>query len=426
MSTTEKKPEEKKGAFSGVNDMMATGFDDFLTTDDGFQSIDIDLDDIEIVEQVRPDEDLEDDEQTLEDLGNSLAKHQIQNILVRPNPKLAWDPTAKRYELVVGGRRVAGGKTVGLKKLRGEVRDLTDDEVDSIQFAENIHRKNLSAKAEAKRVQKTVDAIGVEATLAKYNKGKSWLSKLLAMLTLPPETNRLVSENISADPEVIGAVKQIEKKDPAAAKDVVDKLKENKGKINQRDTVAKVKDKVAPSKAKQKAAEKQKTNGPKDPANVAKPADLSHQENGPVTNIAPATLANDPALQELQNQFAAEASNQDAENVDRLDTGKVPALPPVESLNNAYTNIFEFGSDPKMLLSLMPEEERENVENWLHSFYDAGVSAVNLAGAVLNGLRNGTFAETGHGAFALVAFLSGGEEGVKFNLLNIMGNVKKS
>ena len=103
----------------------------------------------------------------------------------------------------------------------------------------------------------------------------------------------------------------------------------------------------------------------------------------------------------------------------------MPALPPVEALDNAFINIFEHGSDPKMLLSVMAEEERENVENWLHSFYDAGVDAVNLASAVLQGFRTKQFSEEGHGAFALVAFLSGGEEGKKFNLLDIFGCIKK-
>ncbi|MNW16920.1 hypothetical protein D3C71_2159390 [compost metagenome] len=74
----------------------------------------------------------------------------------------------------------------------------------------------------------------------------------------------------------------------------------------------------------------------------------------------------------------------------------------------------------------MPEKERDDVDNWLHSFYDAGVEAVNLASAVLQGFRTGQFTEQGHGAFALVAFLSGGEEGVKFSLLDIFGCIKKA
>lgn len=418
---------EKKNAYDGVSDMMAGGFDDFLTSDAVHQGVDIRLDDIAIVEQVRPEDEFEDSEQSLADLGKSLRKDQIQNIIVRPNPALKLNPLANLppYELVVGGRRVRGGKIEGLETLRGEIRDLTDEEVEAIQFAENIHRLNLSAQSEAKRVQASVDAIGVEATLEKYNKSKSWLSKLLSMLTLPEQTKRLVDENVSADAEVINAVKQIEKVDPAAAKAVVEKLKDGKGKVNQRETVKAEKDKVKPPKAKPPTTAPKSAN----PENVATPPDLTHQAHGPVSDVPPATLADDPALKALQSEFAAgakEHEEEDADPIEPLDTGKVPALPPVEALDQAFVNIFEFGSDPKMLLSLMAEEERDNVENWLHSFYDAGVDAVNLASAVLQGLRTRQFSEEGHGAFALVAFLSGGEEGKTFNLLDILGCIKKA
>jgi ParB family chromosome partitioning protein len=421
---------EKKGAFAGVGDMMAGGFDDFLTSDATQQSVDIRLDDIAIVEQVRPEDEFEDAEQSLADLGKSLRKDQIQNIVVRPNPALALNPLANvpPYELVVGGRRVRAATVEGLETLRGEIRDLTDDEVESIQLAENIHRKNLSAKSEAKRVQASVDAIGVEATLEKYNKSKSWLSKLLSMLTLPEQANRLVTENVSADPEVINSVKQIEKIDPVAAKAVVEKLKDGKGKVNQREEVKAAKDKVKPPKAKPPTTAPKSVN----PENVATSPDLSHQEHGPVSSVPPATLADDPALQELQSQFAAGSEEEEQEHEETpdaapsLDTGKVPALPPVAALDKVFTEIFEFGSDPKALLAAMPEKERDDVDNWLHSFYDAGVEAVNLASAVLQGFRTGQFTEQGHGAFALVAFLSGGEEGVKFSLLDIFGCIKKA
>ena len=327
----------------------------------------------------------------------------------------------------MGGRRVFAARTEGLETLRGEIRDLTDEEVDAIQFAENIHRLNLSAQSEAKRVQASVDAIGVDATLEKYSKSKSWLSKLLSMLSLPKETQRLIDEKVSADPEVINSVKQIEKISPAAAQKVVEQLKTGKGTVNQRETVKAAKDAVKPPKAKPPLTAQK----PSNPENVATPKDLAHQAHGPVSDIPPATLANDPALQALQQEFADGAEDQeesddaDKDPVDALDTSKVPALPPVEALDNAFINIFEHGSDPKMLLSVMAEEERENVENWLHSFYDAGVDAVNLASAVLQGFRTKQFSEEGHGAFALVAFLSGGEEGKKFNLLDIFGCIKK-
>ena len=425
-ATPDKAP-AKKNAYEGLGDLMADGFENFLqaatvaTPEQMFK-----LSEIAIVTQVRPDEDFEDPEQTLEGLGKSLRKRQLQNIIVRPNPALATDPNAPQYELVIGGRRTAAAKIEGLEELRGNCYDLTDEEVKEVQFAENVHRKNLSVNAEAKRIQEDVNVLGVEATLAKHHKNRSWLSKMLSLLTLPEETNRLVTESISADAEVINMVKQVEKIDPVAAKELVNELKEGKGQINQRETAKAVKDKVKPSNKKPKAPEK----APANLENVATPRDESHLDHGPVTDVPPETLANDPALIALQEQLAANAEDgdQDGEH-EQLEQEapkrNAPALPPAAVLDQAYSNIFEFGSDPKMILQVMSDEERSDVDDWLRSFYEAGTEAKNIANLVLQGFRNGQFADHGHGAFQLLAFLSGGEEGVKFNLLNIFGCIKK-
>lgn len=412
----------KKSAYAGLGDMMASGFENFLEAASvAAPEMMIKLSDIAIVTQVRPDEDFADEEQTLEDLGKSLRKRQLQNIMVRPNPALKDNPDAPAYELVIGGRRTAGALIEGLEELRGNCYDLTDEEVEEIQLAENIHRKNLSVSSEAKRIQKDVDALGVEATLVKHNKNRSWLSKMLSLLNLPEVTNGLITQNITADHEVINMVKQVEKKDPEAAKALVKELKEGKGKVNQRDVAKAAKDAVKPSK---KPAAPAKL--PSNPDNVATPADLSHQDSGPVNSVPLETLADDPALKALQEQFAAGVEDDQDNEPETPRTGSAPALPPVAVLDNVYANLTEFGSDPKMLLSAMDAAERDDVDNWLHSFYEAGVSATNMASAVLQGIRNGQFGHEGHQAFAMVAFLSGCEEGVKFNLVDIFGNIKKS
>lgn len=422
VATPDEKAPAKKNAYAGLGDMMADGFESFLEAatvaapEQMFK-----LSDIAIVVQVRPDEDFEDEEQTLEDLGKSLRKRQLQNIIVRPNPALATNSDAPPYELVIGGRRTAAAKLEGLEELRGNCYDLTDEEVEEVQLAENIHRKNLSVNAEAKRIQKDVDALGVEGTLAKHNKNRSWLSKMLGLLKLPQETNRLVTENITADTEVINMVKQVEKADPVAAKALVNELKEGKGQVNQREKAKAAKDAVKPPK--KPAAP---TKAPANPDNVAKAPDLSHQDSGPVKDIPPETLANDPALNQLREQFAAGADEEQEPEQEAPRTGTAPALPPVAVLDNAFANIVEFGGDPKMILSAMDDADREDVDNWLHAFYEAGVSVTNMAEAVLQGIRNGQFGHEGHQAFAMVAFLSGCEEGVKFNLLNIFGCIKKS
>ncbi|WP_230957984.1 ParB/RepB/Spo0J family partition protein [Burkholderia diffusa] len=380
-----------KNAFAGIGDMLAGGFDALLTSDENEMLLN--LDDIEIVEQVR--EEFEDDENSLADLGRSLRKRQLQAIIVRP---IEGGP--KPYRLVAGERRVRGARLEGLTQLRGRVIPMTDDEAEDAQLAENIHRKNLTQIEEAKKIQRDLDHLGsVEAVLEKHQKSRPWLSKMLALLHLPEQAKRLVAENVSADIEVINTVKTIEKANPKAAKALVDDLKATRGKSNAREKAAAVKDEVKPPK-KPKAAKS-------DGANVATPKDRSAEEPGPVSAVAGTHAA---------------ASNDDE---DQDEAPAAPAFAPVEALARAYTAIFEKGTSPKAALDKMKAEQREHCEGWLHSFYEAGVQAKDVSRAVIQGFRNGQFAADGHGAFALAAFLYGTDSEAKFSVLNVFGSVKE-
>jgi ParB family chromosome partitioning protein len=365
-------------AYAGLGDMLAGGFDSGLTDDANDQMVK--LDNIEVVAQVR--EEFEDDENDLAGLGKSLRKEQIQSILLRPNPA----GSAKPYRLVAGERRVRAARVEGLTELRARIKPMTDAEAEDAQFAENVHRKNLTQIEEAKRVQRDLDQLGsVDAVLAKHNKSRAWLSKIIGLLHLPEQAKRLVKENISADVEVINTVKTIEKADPKKAKALVDELKNSRGKTNTRERVAAVKEEVKPSK-KDKAAKD--TGG-----TVATPRSRSQEEPG-------------------QTEIFAGAKKQGG------------SIEPAEVLGRAYANIFEFGSSPKTTLDVMRAEDRESVEAWLATFYETGKQAKDAGRAVIQGMRNGQFAADGAGAFALVAFLHGTDGHKKFNLLDVFGCIK--
>lgn len=387
---TMKKPDAKPAsAFAGLGDMLAGGFDQMLTSDASEQMVK--LDDIEIVEQVREEFEDAEGENSLADLGASLRKQQLQAILLRPNKP----GSAKPYLLVAGERRVRGARIEGLAELRAVIKPMTDDEAEEAQFAENIHRKNLTQIEEAKRIQRDLDQLGsVEAVLAKHNKSRPWLSKVLSLLNLPEQAKRLVRENVSADLEVINAVKTIEKADPKKAAELVDDLKATRGKANAREKVAAVKDEVKPSK-KAKEAAKKDTGG-----SVATPKDRRHEEPSQGDIFAPAKPPKG---------------------------GKAAPAPikPTEILTQSYINIFEHGSSPQVLLDVMKPEDREAAEAWLLTFYEAGKQSKDTGKAVIQGFRNGQFATDGDGAFALVAFLHGADQGAKFNILNIFGSVKQ-
>ena len=356
------------------------------------------LDDIEIRVQVR--EEFEDEENSLADLGRSLRKHQIQSLLLALNPPGSDKP----YLLVAGERRVRGARIEGLTALRARVKEMSDAEIEDAQFAENIHRKNLSQIEEAKKIQRDLDQLGsVEAVLAKHQKSHAWLSKILALLHLPEQAKRLVTENVSADVEVINTVKTIEKTDPVKAKALVDDLKKTRGKENARDKAAAVKNEVKPSKKAPKAAKS-------DGGTVATPKDRSQEEPGQASIFSGAKT---DAVSTGADPFGSDEGN-----------GESGILTVEHVLNTAFTNILEHGSNPKTVLDVLSVDDKEKVDNFLHDIYNTGAQVENVGRAVLLGFRNGQFATNGTGAFSLVAFLQGVDSEAKYNLLDVLGSVK--
>ena len=366
-----------QNVFAGAGDMLGAGID-ALFNDTGAQFSLVLLDMIELKTQIR--EVFEDEENSLEDLAASIkARGVLQPILLRP--------TQNGYELIAGERRYRASKLAGLELIPAYIREMTDEEAEDAQLAENIHRKNLTQLEEAKKIQRDLDLLGsVEAVLEKHHKSRPWLSKMLALLHLPEQAKRLITENVSADVEVINAVKTIEKLDQEKAKVLVEDLKKTRGKANARDKANTVKEQVKPSKK-------------------LKAAKAEGMANSFGDNSTPAT---------------------DTEAVHGVTKAPEPiaATSPALVLSIAYTNIFDHGSSPKSVLDAMSTDDKNAVEAWLHSLYDAGAKAKDAGRAVIQGFRNGQFSSNDCGAFALVAFLHGADSEKKFSLLNILGSAK--
>lgn len=372
-------------AFSSAADALGGGIDALFAQSEDPEFL-VHLDDVEIIGQVRTQ--MEDDEQDLAGLGDSLAKYQIQAIFLRIMP--AGHP--KPYRLVAGERRYRAAQLKGMTQLRAKARELTDEEAEDLQFAENTHRKNLTQIEEAKKVQHDLDRLGsVDAVLAKHNKSRGWLSKILALLTLPEQAKRLVTENVSADLEVINTVKTVEKVDPNKARELVDELKAGRGKVNARDKAQEVKEQVKPKKPSAAKPAKKDAGG-----SVATPRDRSQEDPSDGKVFAPA----------------------------KIDAGVLGVLAVEDLLNKTFSNIVEFGAVPATVLEVWSYSEMASVEEWLYSFFEAGKQTKNISRAVVMGLRNGQFSLTGSGAFAMSAFLAGAEAGVKYDTLNVLGSVK--
>ena len=360
--TTAKKPAAKavSNAFAGAGAAMGAGIDALFAQDDLLE-FPVSLDDIEIVDQVR--EEFESDDQGLAELGDSLAKFQIQAILLRLMP--AGHP--KPYRLVAGERRVRAAKLKGLKTLRAKAKEMTDEEASDFQFAENVHRKNLTQIEEAKKIQHDLDALGsVDAVLAKHNKSRPWLSKMLSLLHLPEQAKRLVTEAISADTEVIATVRQVEKVSPAKAKELVDDLKKTRGKQDARAKAQAVRDEVKPKKE-GKAAPKGKSGADKG-TTVAQPKDTRTID------------------------ILAEAGT--AVDVSGL-------------LVDIYQHLTRDNQRPEQVLAELKPEEVSACLAALQPAYSAARKAESSGKHVFAGLRAGRYSTEGAGALLLAACMCG-------------------
>lgn len=361
---------KKDSVFSGSGDAMGSSLDALFNTEAEFAFIDLTM--IEIKKQVR--ELFEDADNTLAELAASIKKEGVlQPILLRE--------IDTGYELVAGERRYRASKLAGLTKIPSFIRKMTDEQAEQAQFIENIHRLNLTQIEEAKKVQADLDAMNgdVKAVLAKYNKSASWLSKILSLLNLTPEAKRLITENISADTEVISAVRQIEKADPAKAKALVDDLKANTGKNKQGSARAKteaVKQQVKPTK---KGAEKAaNAAGKPSPTPAAKPSSKAKKDDA------------DP-LRDLYKRI-------------HLDI----------SIRGLLAN---------HVVSKLTEAEREGIKGDLAYFHQQGKVKQDAGRSIIGGFNQGMFAHGDYREFKLAAYTYG-LNGVEFNLLTTLQSVK--
>ncbi len=406
------------------------------------------LDQIEVKGQLR--QEFEDDENTLSELADSIkARGVLQPVLLRPNPN---GKGRAAYQLVAGERRYRASLMADLEQIPAYIRELTDEEAEDAQYAENVQRKNLTQIEEAKKLQRDLDRLGsTDAVLQKHNKSRAWLSKMLNLLYLPENTRRLVTENISADVEVINAVKGIERKNPIEAKALVEELKNTPRQGNAREKVAEVKDKVKPPKPKTPAAQAPSSHQMLDAfaeaktklveemanlGNVAKPEIEPQGEPQHEPNPNPQHVETEG--QTLQgNQQDEDAPNEVIQAVqgeaiaENQDQGIQPAQPPAAGdslglvLKIAYSRISDNGEMPGHVLNSWADEDKANATNWLKAHYDNGQHAKNLATGVLNGLSNGVFDTKGDGAFAMIAYLHGASNGIGFNVLDVLGGTQK-
>ena len=404
-------PKATGNAFNALSGVLGAGFGDMMNTS-GIELAVLRLDQIFVKAQIR--QQFEDESNSMDEMTASIEQHGVfQTVLVRPTPN-----GPKEYELVAGERRYIGSERAGKADIPCLIKEMTDEEAATIQLQENIQRKNLTQIEVAKKLQADLDEAGgdIEAVMAKNNKSRSWVSKWLALTNLDVQATRIISENISADLEVIGMVKTVEKINPVAAAEMVQELKETSGKKDARKVAEKHKDAVKPPKK-----DKAQKQGEK-----ATAKDDSHTAPGTATvhNFADAKTGKKDADNVAWPFPSGPDAKANKSDDDKAAAGPGPALPP-SVLADGYDLIQNSKLAPKAFMDSLAKQERTDVQEWLESFYDVGRNSQNMALGLIQGLRNGTFATEGAGAFAMLAFVQGGDAAVtKFNVLNVLGLAK--
>ena len=343
----------------------------------------IPLDLIIIKKQVR--DEFEDEENPLSEMADDMKELGIlQSILVRP-------VQGGKYELIAGERRIRAAKIAGLKTIPALVRTLTDEQVERAQFIENIKRKNLTLNEQAKRIQRDLDACGgdVEAVLKKYGKPKSgrvWIYKMRGLLNLSEQAQRLISENITADMEVINDVRQIEKVNPAKAKETVDALK-------------------AVSTAKKTSGQEDTKGGNNTAAKPAKTGSMREISRNAKAEIATTKRQASKKDDEHVKEDQATPRDRDAEVPGQAFTIS-PDTWAVRLDNEARDDV----------LQVDEEEGRAALEEMLRRFFDKGANTVEWVAAVSEGIRQRDYDDSSMGRLKLAAFSAGFAKSGNFNL----------
>jgi len=130
------------------------------------------------------------DEQSLEDLANSIKEHGILQPLVVN--KIADDV----YELIAGERRLRAAQKAGLNKVPVVIRLITASKKLELSLIENIQRKDLNPLERARAYQKLIDEFNLtqEEIAKKMGKARATVANTLRLLNLPISIQRAIEE----------------------------------------------------------------------------------------------------------------------------------------------------------------------------------------------------------------------------------------
>jgi ParB family transcriptional regulator, chromosome partitioning protein len=128
------------------------------------------------------------DEELLHDLTVSIeAVGVLQPIVVRPH--------GKRYQIVMGERRLRAARAAGLERIPAIVRTTEDDQLLRDALLENVHREDLNPLEEAAAYEQLLVDFGItqEELAARLGRSRPVIANALRLLRLPGSVQRRIA-----------------------------------------------------------------------------------------------------------------------------------------------------------------------------------------------------------------------------------------
>lgn len=131
-------------------------------------------------------------------LKESIAKDGLQSpILVRPIQDAEREGFGSpdphhRFKIVSGHRRFAAAKELGWHTIKAIIKEnLTEVDALTLNFIENLERKDLNIKQEAHALKKFFDrGFGEQELALKFHKSKGWVRVRRQLLDLEPDIQK--------------------------------------------------------------------------------------------------------------------------------------------------------------------------------------------------------------------------------------------
>ena len=215
---TTKKPNAFGGAVKKLSDFQKQK----TAVLEGERIIKVNPDEVECKPQIRGKDNPGFTQESLIELGDDIEQNgQAEAAVLRPHPNPG---SGFKYLMVAGERRLRSCALKGLL-LEAVVRDLTDAQAKRIQRSENVQREGLLQIEIALSLKADKEELGtLQAVAAEWKKSISWVAERLSYLDAIEAggaTRTAVQNGITADVSVVNDLARLERLDPAAAANVV-------------------------------------------------------------------------------------------------------------------------------------------------------------------------------------------------------------